>query len=116
MKMLKEKIALKFKNMEEVLELLKDEHKKHKSSYEKDSLKETLEDIIKKIEKAYWPNQSLIENEETWSYGMDEEYFIVEKYEKQTSTGASMYDEFFRTHVDMNTEELELELQIEYNV
>ena len=113
--MLKEKVTLEFENMEEAIEALEDEHKKHSSSYERELVSETLKDIIKKIQRAYGANQSLIENEETWDYG-NEEYFIVEKYEKQTSTGASMYDEFFRTHVDMNTEELELELQIEYNV
>lgn len=112
--MLKEKIVLEFENMKEAIKALKDEHKKHESLHEKELIKETLKDIIKKIEKAYWYNQSLIENEETWSYGMDEEYFIIEKYEKQTSAGASMYDEFFRVNVEMNTEELELELDIVY--
>lgn len=113
--MLKEKVTLEFESMEEMLELLEDEHKKHESLREKELIKETLKDIIKKIERSYGANQSLIENEETWDYG-NEEFFVVEKYEKQTAAGASMYDEFFRTHVDMNTEELELELQIEYNV
>ena len=113
--MLKEKIVFEFEEMKETIKVLKDEHKKYENHHERELIKETLKDIIKKIERSYGANQSLIENEETWDYG-NEGYFIVEKYEKQTSAGASMYDEFFRTHVDMNTEELELELQIEYNV
>ena len=113
--MLKEKIVFEFEEMKETIKVLKDEHKKYENHHERELIKETLKDIIKKIERSYGANQSLIENEETWDYG-NEEYFIVEKYEKQTSAGASMYDEFFHAHVDMNTEELELELQIEYNI
>lgn len=113
--MLKEKIVFEFEEMKETIKVLKDEHKKYSSSYERELISKTLKNIIKKIERSYGANQSLLENEETWDYG-NEEYFVIEKYEKQTSAGASMYDEFFRTHVEMNTEELELKLQIEYNV
>lgn len=113
--MLKEKVTLEFENMKEAIEALEDEHKKHSSSYERELISETLKNIIKKIERSYGANQSLINSEETWDYG-NEEYFVIEKYEKQTSAGVSMYDEFFSVHVEMNTEEMELELQLEYNV
>mgnify|MGYP001337970981 FL=1 len=113
--MLKEKIFLEFENMKEAIETLEDEHKKHSSSYERELVSETLKNIIKKIERSYGANQSLLENEETWDYG-NEEYFVIEKYEKQTSAGVSMYDEFFSVHVEMNTEEIELELQLRYKI
>ena len=113
--MLKEKVTLEFENMKEAIEALEDEHKKHSSSYERELISETLKNIIKKIERSYGANQSLIENEETWDYG-NEEYFVIEKYTKSTSAGVSMYDEYFRVHVEMSTEEMELELQLEYDV
>lgn len=114
--MLKEKMVLKFVKLEEAIGALESEHKKYENHHERELIKETLKNIIKKIERVDGANQSTINNKETWGYNMDDEFYVVEKYEKQTSAGASMYDERLHAHVEMKTEELELELQLEYDI
>lgn len=114
--MLKEKTVFKFENMEEAIEALRSEYEKHDSLRERELIKETLKRIIDKIERVDGANQCTIENEENWGYTFDDEFYVVEKYEKYTSAGASGYDERLHAHVEMKTEELELEFQLKYNV
>jgi len=114
--MLKEKVTFEFESMEEMLKLLEDEHKKYENHQERELIKETLERIIEKIERVNGANQCTIENEENWGYTFDDEFYVVEKYEKYTSAGASGYDERLHAHVEMKTEVLELEFQLEYDV
>ena len=112
--MLKEKKVLKFEYMEEAIKALESEHKKYEHQHERELIKETLKTIIKKIERVDGANQGTIKNEEVWGYNTDDEFYIIEKYEKETVAGASMYDESLSVHVEMDTEEIELTLEIKY--
>lgn len=113
--MLKEKIVLEFENMEEAIKTLGNEHKKHESLHERKLLDDVFGNIIKKIESVDGANQGAIKNEESWGYSIDDEFYIKEVYEKQTSAGVNMYDESLSAHVEMNTEEIELTLEIKYD-
>ena len=114
--MLKEKVALEFEDMEEAIEVLKKVHERHEDAHEKNLIFAWLKPIIEKIEGTHFEQCCRIENFEEW--GVNEKFFVSEKYEKDVTTGAGadVFTERLRVHVEMNTEELELELQLDFNV